>query len=131
MQALGAVSEGVFGFELGGHECPVVEEEVIPESSTQEIFIHIVLGHLKHSSLDIYIKVGPSSRIACLLCIVSATQVGSQPVQISSHHCRTLSVSEIEGKDIADALGALVAESQVRFDGVGESWIGRHNIQEL
>lgn len=70
MQALGTVAGLMLFLELGGHECPVVEEEVFPEGAGDKITVHVVLGHLDHCCLDVDVEAGPSRRVTGLVGVV-------------------------------------------------------------
>lgn len=69
--------------ELSGHECPVIEQKVLPEGPTNKVVIHIVFGHLNNCSLDVDVEVGPSGSIGSLVGIVKSRKIGGDSIEIA------------------------------------------------
>ena len=49
-------------FEIVRHGGPVIDQKGVPKGPPSEVFVHVVFGHLNHSSLDVDVEFGPVAR---------------------------------------------------------------------
>ena len=60
-EAFQTISGLVVGFELAGHECPVVVLEIGPEIIAQEVGVHPIFAHLYYCCLYVDVQICPRS----------------------------------------------------------------------